>query len=70
LNEIKAKEGSALIDVLIENKLIDSKSEARRLFDVGAVDINGQTVQDIKFLIQENVVVKIGKKTFVKITVN
>ncbi len=69
LKEIKVKKGSGFLDILVENNLIKSKSEARRLFESGAIDVDGKVIQDSRFKIQENAVVKIGKKIFVKIAV-
>jgi len=37
--EAKAKKGTALIDVLVENGVVASKSEARRVIEQGGVKV-------------------------------
>jgi tyrosyl-tRNA synthetase len=48
-------------------KIVDSKSEAKRLIDQGAVDLNGSTIKDPRHKIVGGEKLKIGKKTFVKV---
>lgn len=67
--EIKSKKGKELVDVLIENKIIDSKSEFRRLIKEGAIDINSENIKDSHYVVEKKVVVKIGKKKFIKIII-
>lgn len=67
--KIKSKKGKELVDVLIENKIIDSKSEFRRLVKEGAVDIDGKNIKDVHCVVEKEVVVKIGKKKFIKIII-
>jgi tyrosyl-tRNA synthetase len=66
--EIKTKKGKELNEILTENKIISSKSEFRRLVKEGAVDVDGKTINDIRFTIEKTSIVKIGKRKFVKIT--
>ena len=60
-----------ILDFLSKLSIIKSKSEARRLVEQGGIDIDGKKVQSIdeKIGIESNkeVVVKKGKKTFVKV---
>lgn len=67
--EIKIKEPRELGNVLVENKIILSKSEFRRLVKNKAIDADNQSIGDIHFLIKKTMVVKIGKKKFIKVVV-
>lgn len=56
------------VSLLLENHFIPSASEFRRLIAQGGVQINGDVVQDIRMeLTQQDSVLKIGKKKFVKL---
>jgi len=72
LKEVKITKGAFLVDVLLSQKLVESKSEFRRLVGEGAVtDMNsGQKISDPHFSISGTSVYKIGAKRFIKITVN
>lgn len=73
--EVKAKKGEMLIDLLVREKLITSKSEARRLIDQKAVSVDNETVtsHDFNFegltpeALAKGVIVKVGKRKFMKI---
>jgi len=67
--EIAAEKGDALGDILIENKIVASKSEFRRLVKAGAVDADGEPIVDIHFAIERPTVVKVGKRRFVKVKI-
>jgi tyrosyl-tRNA synthetase len=71
--ELKVVAGTALIDALTENGIIESKSEFRRLVEEGALKIlkdgDEEKIADVKQVISESLVLKIGKKKFVRITV-
>ena len=67
--EIKVKKGEELSDILMENKIIDSKSELRRLIKEGAIDVDGKNIKDTHHMIEKEVIVKIGKKKFIKIII-
>jgi tyrosyl-tRNA synthetase len=66
--EIKANKDDLLVDVLLENKLISSKSDFRRLFDEGAIT-KMETKEKISSYTEKvkGGVYKIGKKRFIKI---
>lgn len=59
-----------VVDFLVQAKLAASKSEARRLIAQGGVELNGERVHDPGLIIpaQEGLVVRVGKRRFVKIT--
>jgi len=56
-----------VVDFLVENNLSESKSNAKRLFDQDAIEIDGRTVKDNEIEFKNDQVVRIGKKRFVKI---
>lgn len=67
--EIHTTEGALLVDVLLAEGIVSSKTDWRRLVDDGAVaDTDGVAVTDVKE-VARNAVFKIGKKRFVKIIV-
>ena len=58
-----------LTDFLAENNLASSKSEAKRLIKEGAVEIDGQTIAESEIELENNQVIRVGKKKFVRIIV-
>ena len=56
--------------IAVENKLVPSKSEIRRLAKQGGVKVNGEKVNDLN-AVEANgeLVIQIGKKKFIKIVV-
>jgi tyrosyl-tRNA synthetase len=64
--EVKAEKGSLLIDLIAKEKLAPSKSEARRLFEQGAIKLNDEVVKGIDAKVEAGVL-KVGKRKFVKI---
>jgi len=58
-----------IVDVIHNSNLVNSKSEIKRLIKQGAVKINEETVSDIQLTIDstKEVIVKIGKRKFLKI---
>jgi tyrosyl-tRNA synthetase len=59
-----------LVQVLVEAKLVKSKSEARRFIQQGAVDINGQRITDANHLLApgKTYQIKVGKKQFISVS--
>jgi tyrosyl-tRNA synthetase len=72
--EINGESGKLLSEVLVEHDFIGSKAEFRRLTDKGGVKIITETdeikITDFQYKLSETIIVKVGKKKFVKITVN
>jgi tyrosyl-tRNA synthetase len=66
--EIKLKRGDNFVDILLDNKIITSKGDFRRLAEEGAItNMNkNEKIKDIKHL-AETGTYKIGKKRFIKI---
>jgi len=69
IKELKVKTGEKLDDILVENKIIESKSEFRRLIRAGAIDIDARPISDVNYIVEKPIVIKIGKKKFLKIKV-
>lgn len=70
LQVIKAKDNQGLIDVLVENKIVESRGEFRRLIDGGGIKkADGTQIKDPNVLV-ENETYKIGKRRFVKIEIS
>lgn len=72
MDEIKTVEGEMLVDVLVSENILDSKSEWRRLVEQNAIhDLENDTrITDVNFKVEKNLTLKIGKKKFIKIIVN
>lgn len=74
-NDIKTvevlKHDFDLIDELVKNKLVSSKSEVRRLITQGGIKVNNEKLLDINEInLKDTMVVQVGKKKFIKICVN
>ncbi len=68
--EYTLTQGEPLVDILFKAGLVQSKSEARRLIRQGGVKINGEAVKDETTELRdlkEPVVVRVGKRRFLKI---
>ncbi|MFA6430634.1 MAG: tyrosine--tRNA ligase [Candidatus Paceibacterota bacterium] len=71
IQEIKIEKGSGLCNAVVSNKIVPSNTEFRRLITAGAISDmkTGEKITDPNFKIESEIVLKIGKKTFVKILV-
>lgn len=68
--EAKVVKGALLVDVLIDEDVVDSKSEFRRLLAEGAIRKDGEEkLTDPMMKIIEDIVLKVGKHRFIKIVV-
>ena len=56
-----------IVNILIESKLAESKSEARRVIEQGGVKVNGEVIKDLDMTIDKDAVIQKGKMGFVKI---
>jgi len=58
-----------IISIIVNAKVVSSKSEARRLFKQGAIKLDSQKVSDPFILIKsnQNSIIKIGKRKFLKV---
>lgn len=67
---VKINNNIALLDLILEHKLVASKSEARRLVKQGGVQLSGQKVIDENLVISPNKaeqILKVGKRRFLKL---
>ncbi len=70
IKEVKVERGSLLADILLEQKLIDSKTAFKNLVEAGAVTINGEIkITDQWFKVEETNIFRVGKKKFLKVLV-
>ena len=67
--EVKLDKDELLVDIIASNKLVSSKSEARRLIDQGAVKIDDEKCIDRDQIINKgkSIIIKVGKRRFLKI---
>ncbi len=72
--EKKVKPGTySIVDLLLETKLVSSKSEARRMVEQGGVKINQEAYpiaklnEEIKIGTKNDLILQVGKRKFVKI---
>ena len=71
MQDIQAKAGN-LVDILVDNGVVSSKSEIRRLIKQDAVSVDGNKVSGIDFSIEKSgeFVIKCGKRKFVKLIIS
>ncbi|NOS67595.1 MAG: tyrosine--tRNA ligase [Candidatus Peribacteraceae bacterium] len=67
IKEVKVEKGSLVIDVIMNEKLAPSKSEARRLIEQGGVHMNDVTVKTIEMKVEKGIL-KVGKRKFLRIS--
>lgn len=58
-----------LIPLLVQNNIISSKSEFKRLIVQGGVRVNQEKLNDMDFKLSNNDVIKIGKKKFIRVKI-
>jgi tyrosyl-tRNA synthetase len=63
--EVTVEEGSLLVDVLTKEKVVPSKSEARRLISQKGISMNNKVVRSADVVVEEGIV-KVGKRKFLK----
>ena len=64
--EVKAKKGELLLDLLMREKLITSKSDGRRLLEQKGIHLNDKAVTDVNAAAAAGTY-KVGKRKFVRI---
>jgi tyrosyl-tRNA synthetase len=65
--EIKSNDNLSIIDILVQNALVPSKSEAKRLLEQNAIEVDNNTANQ-STTVKDGSLVQIGKKKFVRIT--
>lgn len=58
------------VDLLVAAKLVSSKSEAKRLIEQGAVELNGVRCQGTSIKLKNNAIIKVGKKKFIRVIIS
>ena len=58
-----------LLDILVERKIIKTKSDGRRLIEQNGMSLNDEKIKNVKFILNENTLglLKLGKKKFYNI---
>lgn len=58
-----------IVDLLRDNRLVDSGGEAKRLIEQGGVYIDGEKAKshELKIKIEKTIIIKVGKRRFLKI---
>lgn len=56
-----------IVSILVESKLVPSKSEAKRIIEHGGIKIDGNAVKEIMYVVPPGSVLQKGKITFLKI---
>tara|TARA_Y100001970_G_scaffold250532_1_gene322362 strand:- start:131 stop:1336 length:1206 start_codon:yes stop_codon:yes gene_type:complete len=69
MTEFSLDQDMNIIEVLHSSSLVDSKSEARRLFNQGAIRIDGEKVVDMSMMLTKGTeyIIKVGKRRFLKV---
>ena len=68
IQEIKISSKVLLVDALVKAGIVPSKAEWRRLIDGGAIRTeNDEKINDPHFVPVQNMIIKIGKRRFVKL---
>lgn len=67
IKELKFTESPNIVGFLLKTGLVKSKSQAWSLVQQGAIEINKEKIKDPHYQITSEVVVKIGKKHFIKV---
>ncbi|MCK9520592.1 MAG: tyrosine--tRNA ligase, partial [Dehalococcoidia bacterium] len=65
--EHRVSGGEPLIDVIVAARLAASKRDARRLFEQGAVSIDGEPVADVAAEAKPGTTVQVGKRRWLKL---
>lgn len=66
--DIRPSESSSLniIDILVDDKLVSSRSEARRVIMQGGVRVNGKKIDDTNAIVDSEAVINVGPRKFIK----
>ena len=69
IKEIAAEVGTPLVDILMNEKIISSKNEFRKLIAEGAITdmTTGRKIDDVHAVIEQDTDLKIGKRRFLKV---
>ena len=65
--EYRLQPGQSVLDVLISAKMVQSKSEGRRLINQNGVRLNGETLTDPNQPLSQPGVLQVGKRRYLKV---
>jgi tyrosyl-tRNA synthetase len=67
--EIKLNEDTKLINLMVNNKMAESNSNARKLIEQGGVSMDGEKISDVNFVVtkDKSFTMKVGKRKFLKV---
>ena len=66
IKEVKVKKGTLLVDVLLKEGLVSSKSDAKRLIEQKGIKVNDKAVESMEEKVSEGIV-RVGKRKFLKL---
>ena len=69
IEKVSINEDKNIVDMLVEFKLVSSKTEARTMINSGAVKINDKKITDMNFTFKqgEKYLIQVGKRRFLEI---
>jgi len=65
--EIAFEKNQTVLDVLVNGKLVSSKSEGRRMVDQNAVRLDGETLKDPNQQFPHPGVLQVGKRRYIRV---
>lgn len=67
LHSVTRPQETLLVDILLQEKIVESKSEFARLCGEGAVTVNDEKIKDLKFVLRGDIIVRVGKRRILRI---
>ena len=67
VSSLRVAVGERLIDVLVGGTLAESRSDAKRKVEQGGVELTGERIDDVRYVIAEkdiDQILRVGKKEF------
>ena len=68
IQEFKISTGIPISRLLVDAGLVASRSQANRLIQQGAVSMDGVKVEDANQLVEKNIIIKVGKRRYLRST--
>jgi len=66
--ELGTRAQGNLLDYIVENNLVESRSEAKRLFKQGAIEVDGEKITDAQMQVNKGIIIKVGKRRYIQST--
>lgn len=67
MDQCELKENQTVLDILVENHLVSSKSEGRRLFSQNGIRLDGEILTDPNQVLPHPGVLQVGKRRFLRV---